>query len=598
MVLANWSKWKRDNDTDSLVTAAECLEKMLENTSTRAAWQQGHIETLLRLEGWFGEPLCPPCQLQVWQGSLSLELNLSRHYRADVELAFGLTKPQKCGFVAELRLPNDIDNLKLKVTAETSDGYQLPIAVPTNQKFITTCDTVESGSLAGYVDSASLVPIQPPLRSSPMLHMSRQNTVAMLEILITIGELEYAQEWYRALRPVVLNSMYPMDAIKVALALGNQLDALSIAQQHSSANKTVDIVAIHRPCGSEIISIPPSAHDHVPSSTHNGYLRSDTYPVLTVPDACVYSGGIVVSRRQMVVHEAASEPCTEFTAGHSDKVVATPYRRDRAVLMLPSITTEPIEQAILVTSRCAENYFHSLIEHAPRLLTIQKHHELHGLPLLIDEATPPTVAQAIRYLCPSAEHLTVPSAGGTRVTNLAIPLLHSYVPDSTLIPFSKICLSDEHLMFLRNGLLPHMSGTEWPRRIFIGRATGGRNLFNGLDILTVLETAGFVIVDTGALSLEDQINLFANATDIVGVAGSGFSNTIFCNSEARITALYAGHNLNYPLQRMLAAASGASFSAFYGSTELDYGTTSQDVLHAPFSIDSKEFREHLRRFHG
>ena len=43
------------------------------------------------------------------------------------------------------------------------------------------------------------------------------------------------------------------------------------------------------------------------------------------------------------------------------------------------------------------------------------------------------------------------------------------------------------------------------------------------------------------MSFEDQINLFKNATDVVGLHGAGFANIIFCKSNTKIIELKPIH---------------------------------------------------------
>jgi hypothetical protein len=73
------------------------------------------------------------------------------------------------------------------------------------------------------------------------------------------------------------------------------------------------------------------------------------------------------------------------------------------------------------------------------------------------------------------------------------------------------------------------------RNIFIKR---NKNLFRysgQIEFLSeICEEMGFEIIDSGILSMQEQVNLFASAKLIIGETGSSLTNLLFCNSEATV----------------------------------------------------------------
>ena len=66
------------------------------------------------------------------------------------------------------------------------------------------------------------------------------------------------------------------------------------------------------------------------------------------------------------------------------------------------------------------------------------------------------------------------------------------------------------------------------RRIFLTRdPSKGRNLENINEIIGICTKYGFEIVDTEKMSLDEQIKLFSNSRNIVGLHGAGLTNIIF-----------------------------------------------------------------------
>jgi capsular polysaccharide biosynthesis protein len=73
------------------------------------------------------------------------------------------------------------------------------------------------------------------------------------------------------------------------------------------------------------------------------------------------------------------------------------------------------------------------------------------------------------------------------------------------------------------------------RRLFLSRREAARRPCLATDWLaSVLAPLGFREVDPGALSFLDQVRLFAEATDVVGLHGAGLANIMFCRPDTRV----------------------------------------------------------------
>ena len=78
-----------------------------------------------------------------------------------------------------------------------------------------------------------------------------------------------------------------------------------------------------------------------------------------------------------------------------------------------------------------------------------------------------------------------------------------------------------------------------PLKLFVARvgAVNGRNLANQAEIQAGLEARGYVTVNPGALSMEEQVVLFARATHIVGVEGAAMANLLFAVNARSVVVL-------------------------------------------------------------
>lgn len=75
------------------------------------------------------------------------------------------------------------------------------------------------------------------------------------------------------------------------------------------------------------------------------------------------------------------------------------------------------------------------------------------------------------------------------------------------------------------------------RKLFVSRKGLPRNISSESEISEALLSAGFEIVFPGKQSLEEQIEVFSSASDVVGVMGAAMTNIMFCQPGTRIVNL-------------------------------------------------------------
>lgn len=79
-----------------------------------------------------------------------------------------------------------------------------------------------------------------------------------------------------------------------------------------------------------------------------------------------------------------------------------------------------------------------------------------------------------------------------------------------------------------------------PKRVFLIRGTGkSRPLKNVMQLQSALESRGFVTVNPGSLSIENQIHLFENAEVMVAEGGAALTNLIFASKMKRLIHIEA-----------------------------------------------------------
>jgi capsular polysaccharide biosynthesis protein len=94
------------------------------------------------------------------------------------------------------------------------------------------------------------------------------------------------------------------------------------------------------------------------------------------------------------------------------------------------------------------------------------------------------------------------------------------------------------------------SGQRAQRRILIVRRDAGRQFVNSDEVEAVCARFGFEPVDTSALTVAEQIDLFRDARHVVGAHGAGLANVMFRGmAQCNVLELFPGspHSIGWPM---------------------------------------------------
>ena len=194
-----------------------------------------------------------------------------------------------------------------------------------------------------------------------------------------------------------------------------------------------------------------------------------------------------------------------------------------------------------------ENYWHWLFDVLPRLKILESKQNIDEIDFFLF----PDINQ--RYQIESLDILKIPKKKriSSKIfrhtqTNMAISVDHPYVIKND--PSNEIQnLPRWIIKYLKESFLDKESKKNLPKKVYIDRSDSKSNhshlrrIINEIEVQEFLIKKGFSIISLSDLSFEDQINLFKNATDVVGLHGAGFANIIFCKSNTKILELKPIH---------------------------------------------------------
>lgn len=104
-------------------------------------------------------------------------------------------------------------------------------------------------------------------------------------------------------------------------------------------------------------------------------------------------------------------------------------------------------------------------------------------------------------------------------------------------------------------------------KIFVGRNDASHRRVENIDeVETLLAKYGFVFIDPGTLSFEDQVTIFHCARKIVGIHGAGMTNILWTNIDSTVDIIeIAVDGLDDPGYRMISEALSLNYRAIAGS---------------------------------
>ena len=105
-----------------------------------------------------------------------------------------------------------------------------------------------------------------------------------------------------------------------------------------------------------------------------------------------------------------------------------------------------------------------------------------------------------------------------------------------------------------------------PRRMYLTRGDkpNTRRLTNESELWPLLEKQGFVRVDPGSLTVQEQIDWFAAAEVIVAPHGAALANLAFCSPGVRILELFAPNYVNVCYWNITENIDGARYRYLVG----------------------------------
>jgi capsular polysaccharide biosynthesis protein len=245
----------------------------------------------------------------------------------------------------------------------------------------------------------------------------------------------------------------------------------------------------------------------------------------------------------------------------------------------------------------AFNYAHWVTEVLPRIAVFCEMKEYADVPIIVDQHLHSNIMESLALVVgPHRQVITVPYGSVVKVNKLIQVSVTGYVPferrNNKLVGHSHGIFSSMAFTSLIKKLKTFVVKKEnnpYPSKIYLRRKSASRNIINIEKIEKILNQNGYVTIECDELSFIEQISLFSNVDNVIGVTGASFANIIFMKPESEITIFIGEFKYtSYWYWQNIASCTGNSISYFFGEIK-----DIKNNIHSNFTIDELALRNYI-----
>jgi capsular polysaccharide biosynthesis protein len=277
-----------------------------------------------------------------------------------------------------------------------------------------------------------------------------------------------------------------------------------------------------------------------------------------VDDACLVSGSSFVydSTMSNFYNMNSFNPELEFL---DDEIARTMYRKFEIengelqfeFLIQPKKVAELDALCFPLALLHSGNYFHFLIQSLPTLAMLKSSKIINNNSIIITGILNKNMRLALKLIlndeCQIIE-LVKMNAVKCKQVILAKDSFHAYELISGKPPTG--FYSSENILNIKKTLLENTLNKEYlpdKHKIFVRRSSKWRNIVNIDKITEIAQDMNYIIVEPENYEIQEQAQIFNNASKIVGPTGAWMANLLFAPEGAVVKVLYPETMVNSKL---------------------------------------------------
>jgi len=332
------------------------------------------------------------------------------------------------------------------------------------------------------------------------------------------------------------------------------------------------------------------------------YIKGNTASQQHFPSVFIYQlkqakvrgGSNLVSVSETIIHHNLSDYTTDYTSEELHARLIIKPRAKKAMWLELDETPAIIPEAAVFLDATSYNYAHWFTEVLPRIVAFCDNDRFANIPLIIDSDLHQNLMASLLYIVPDRKIYLLPLGRELIVTKLFYTTACGYVPFHPRK--KKFRYHGEFCPTALNKVKKKFSGTikkslsHTPKKIYLRRNSGLRNIVNSTDIERILVSYGYTIFEPEKLSFEEQFLLFSNAESIISASGAALANCIFCSPGTEVTVLMSDHReMIYNYWSNMLSPLGLNVNYIIGNS------INSDLfsIHSDFNIQISGLKEHI-----
>lgn len=321
----------------------------------------------------------------------------------------------------------------------------------------------------------------------------------------------------------------------------------------------------------------------------------DNYEFPEIRVACIQSGMVygctnLVLAQGCVIHHDLYDFKHDSTSEELHRRIVIHSKKQRVQWLQSDDNPIKLPLAATFVDACAFNYAHWLTEVLSRIVLFCNDPRFKKIPIIVNSDLHPNIMSSLSLVVgDDREVILLPTNRAAFVDTLYVTSVAGYVPferrPTQLTGHSHGYFSPHAFQVLRASVQSCISQSAnvcWPKKIFVRRNSEIRQLINQAQLEMHLVDRGFVIIEPEKLTFLQQVQIFSQATTVIGATGAALANIIFSPNNAKIFILIGQyHDTSYWYWQNIACASGNKIVYILGRMD----SSQVASIHADFSVD-------------
>jgi hypothetical protein len=298
---------------------------------------------------------------------------------------------------------------------------------------------------------------------------------------------------------------------------------------------------------------------------------------------------------KIINFDATTFPTQKFVAGNWQFGTGDKKNLGVQVVLRPSKISVNLSEAIYLMGRCDENWYHFLLDTAPRLLFFEN--VPAHVPILVRSDLPLTTKEFLKKLTPRNVIEVEPDKTAI-VSRLYVCPGRSTVFDSTPPKgLNQVEFSPLVLKLFRDRVFSSLgiNSSSYPdNRISFERNSAARNVINWADLRKVLIDFSFQVLPLDINFFRIQAKVFHDAKFVVAPGGAVMANIIFMKPGTKVLVMRSWRGRNLKLWEALSQSVNLKYVEITGFPTY-WGFNFLRKIHSDYYISFRKLRRILSK---